>query len=267
MNPQIGLKDARAIFLDASEAAGFDRHEINRLTTLALASDSSPASKRHSDPTELERRWYDSLAAGAPDYGVYDTLWYIAETFACWQVYSRKYIVNCIKAGVFDELGRVDRVIDIGCGIGMTTASFANCFPRADVVGINLRDTTQWKVAEQFSHRFSFTLSPDLPESRADVIFASEFFEHLTDPLAYLQQVLDRTSPRLFICANTFTAPAIGHFPLYRGVDGSYRDGSTTTRVFSQLLRSCGYRRVKEIKFWNDRPQVWRFDSAASGLF
>src|SRR5437868_282209 len=42
---------------------------------------------------ELEVRWYESLAEGKPDYSVYNDPAYVCDIWACWAVYSRKYLL------------------------------------------------------------------------------------------------------------------------------------------------------------------------------
>jgi hypothetical protein len=41
---------------------------------------------------ELEHHWYTSLAAGVPDYGVYDNEYFIGEIWSCWIIYSRRLL-------------------------------------------------------------------------------------------------------------------------------------------------------------------------------
>ena len=258
LNLEMTPKEVRKVFLKAVTCAGFDPDEVDTLTELAVkyASGSTQEQEAMRPLQEEEARWYKSVAEGYPDYGVYNTVWYLAESFACWSIYSRNYLKGCVKLGVFEGLS-VKRVYDLGCGVGLSTANLTSIFPYADIRGTNIRDTTQWKVANVLARLYSFKLDCGVVYTPADIVFASEFFEHIHAPLEYLVEVIEVMQPKLFIVANTFSSPAIGHFPSYR-VGSSERSGKEMSRVFSKTLSDLGYVRDKRFKFWNNRPQLWR---------
>lgn len=212
------------------------------------------------DGQALERAWYDSLAAGSPDYSVYGADAYLAESFACWVVYSRQYL-KAIEShrfpsgGLDADLGGIRSIVDLGCGIGYTTATLRVNYPTAIVRGTNLPGTTQWRFAETLSDEYVFGLSENV-EQEADVVFASEYFEHIEAPVAHLRTVVATAKPKALIVANSFSAKAIGHFDNY-DVDGAKLDGRKTARAFSSELRSLGYQKV-ETQLWNSRPTYWR---------
>lgn len=219
---------------------------------------------------ELEERWYAGLKRGGePDWAVYETDEYLAELWACWAVYSRKYLTGITSpkslapAGIAADIGIVTRAVDLGCGIGLTTALLKLRYPDADVVGTNLDDTQQMRLAIRLSARFGFRTASKLDGGRADLVFASEFFEHIPEPLKYLNEVLDVLEPRTMLIANSFTARAIGHFPSYI-VSGKRLDGKTTAKLFNTELRRRGYEKVKT-KLWNARPAYWRRSGVPGG--
>jgi 2-polyprenyl-3-methyl-5-hydroxy-6-metoxy-1,4-benzoquinol methylase len=203
----------------------------------------------------LEQRWYAALDSGAPDYGVYGDAGYIAETFACWKQYSRRYLRAISAPQVRVLLGDVRSVVDLGCGIGLTSAALAQIFQCA-VYGVDMSDTAQAAVAQRFATRFGFQLARLDQISGADVVFASEFFEHIHTPVAYLRHVLDTLHPTTLIIANSFNTRAIGHFTAYE-IDGAHVDPGRMSRQFNAELRRYGYGKVAT-KFWNNRPAVWR---------
>lgn len=212
---------------------------------------------------ELEARWYASLKGGGePDWAVYETDEYLAEMWACWTVYSRKYLTairgpkSLPPLGVEADIGAVSRVVDLGCGIGLTTALLKLRYPAADVVGTNLDNTQQMRLATRLSERFGFRTASKLEPGDTDLVFASEFFEHVPAPIDYLREVLDTLSPRAMLIANSFTALAIGHFPSYL-VDGRRLDGAATSKLFNTELKRHGYEKAKT-KLWNGRPAYWR---------
>jgi SAM-dependent methyltransferase len=206
---------------------------------------------------QLEQRWYASLAAGAPDYAVYDTPEYLAELWACWVVYSRRYL-RALRASqpVRDSLGEVRTIVDLGCGLGYTTAALRELYPDAVVVGTNLDDTLQTKFARTLAQRHAFAqLALEYVGAPVDLVFASEYFEHHAAPIAHLCEVLDQVQPRALLVANTFTARSIGHFDRY-DVHGVLVEGLVAARAFTQTLQEAGYQQV-DTGFWNGRPAYW----------
>jgi hypothetical protein len=68
--------------------------------------------------------------------------------------------------------------------------------------------------------------------------------------------VLDTLKPRALLIANAFGSQSIGHFPSYK-VKGHSLDPKSTSRAFSDELRSRGYNQVK-MNVWNNRPTYWK---------
>lgn len=248
----------RSILLQIITEAGYNKTEIDELITKAILFTTAPAARREMlrPNQEIEQRWYNSIKQGNPDFDVYNTPWYIAECFACWKVYSRKYLRNCEVSGVFDIITTVNNVLDLGCGVGITTATLADRFPNAEIIGTNILFSMQYNIAKIFGQHFNFKVMEDIPEKRVDIVFASEFFEHLKVPTFYLQYILMKADPKILIVANTFGSPAIGHFPTYLTHEGPTQSGRETARDFTSMLRYYGYKNL-DCHFWNNRPQVW----------
>lgn len=211
----------------------------------------------------LENVWYESLAAGVPDYSVYETDYYLAELWACWVVYSRRYLKEAEKNSSLPPFGvlsdiKPSVIVDVGCGFGFTTAALKQLFPSAKVYATNLPNTFQYRVATRTAEMYGFTLVPDvthIPE-RADLVFASEYFEHFPEPVAHLEEIIRAIQPKSWLIANAFTAKAIGHFINYR-VNGAESDGKATSRAFAKTLNQHGYKKIKT-NLWNNRPSYWR---------
>ena len=208
----------------------------------------------------VEQRWYASLDAGEPDWGVYDDDLYLAETWACWVAYAKRYIKQLIATGVADQLGEVNSVVDLGCGLGYSTAALKETWPDARVYGTNLLHTKQGRFSENMGRDHDFVmLAASVP---ADVVFASEYFEHFQAPLEHLHEVVERCQPTTMIIANSFETKAIGHFKEY-SMDGvTLSGGQLVTKRFNDEVRSLGFKSVREDGFWNGRPTVWRRESA-----
>ena len=220
--------------------------------------------KTDAQPSQLlEQRWYASLQTGVPDYSVYESKYYLAELWACWIIYSRKYLLQIEKANSLPPVGVAQDanprvIVDVGCGFGYTTAALTQLFPNAIVYGTNIPNTLQWRVAQQMSQRYGFQLVSDVTEinDSVDLVFASEYFEHFEKPIDHLHYICNAIKPKHWLIANTFTSPAIGHFNNYQTPAG-LMNGKTTSRMFNQTLRSLHYTKVKT-KLWNNRPAYWK---------
>lgn len=205
-------------------------------------------------------RWYESLERGDPDYSVYMEPVYFAEALFCWNDYSRGYLRALHKNGVVSDLSDVDVVVDLGCGLGLTTAALAEAFPSAKVYGTNLPGSIQYEIARSLSTEHGFEIVEnlrDIPSGGRTLVFASEYFEHFPSPVEHLRDVLEILDPSALVVANTFTGDAIGHFQ-------SYLDGGTTIgrkaigRLFGRELRGRGY--TATWGGWNNKPRLWKND-------
>ena len=217
----------------------------------------------------LETRWYKSLQNGDPDFAVYEHPLYLAEAFYCWFVYSRQCLkeMSSIRRhpprGFLHSLGTVNVIVDLGNGIGFSTAGFAKLYPSATIYGTNVADCDQMKIAKCIADPFetgtpSFQMVPDLKEigATADIVFASEYFEHFEEPIAHLHEVLQYLKPRFLITCNGFGVDGIGHFIEYK--DGeNIVEGKKMSRLFNKEVQKYGYEKIDN-NFWNHRPIVWR---------
>ena len=223
---------------------------------------------------ELETRWYASLESNKPDYSIYNDIAYLSDIWACWNVYSRKYLLN-INSGkslayrdshnnwskyksIVEDIGIIKSVVDLGCGFGYTTAGLKELFTGARVYGTNIKDSTQYKIASYFGNNYGFSLVPDIYSlgTSIDLVFASEYFEHIINATEHLIEIIDILKPKYFITANAFTAKSMGHFYRYK-YNGTYYDGKTTSRLFNKVLRTNGYEKV-HTNLWNSRPAYWK---------
>jgi hypothetical protein len=201
----------------------------------------------------LEDRWYESLARGQPDFAIYDDPLYLADALACFFVYSRDYVEK-IKAIFGDELAS-DSILDVGCGIGMTTAAL-NVLTDGVVVGTQRRGSWQYRFARELALTCDFAVIDDFRALDAiDFVFASEYFEHFERPVDELRAVL-KLKPRRLLIANAFGARSTGHFERYY-VDSRVVSNKLVGRFFNDELRRRGYEQVRT-GFWNNRPAIWR---------
>ena len=145
---------------------------------------------------------------------------------------------------------------DLGCGFGYTSAGLSEIFPETSVVGTNLPNLIQTKVARRVGNRFGFKIARSYKGFQADLVFASEYFEHFPRPVERLIDVIEKVQPTYWLVANSFGTEAIGHFKNYIHEDTTY-DGRQISRLFNKTLRDYGYEKIKT-KCWNNRPAYWK---------
>jgi len=209
----------------------------------------------------LERQWYTALSAGEIDWSVYNADEYLEELWYCWNTYSKQYLNSIVRSGmvncasVFSAMGEIKGVVDLGCGIGYSTARLKQLYPSAAVFGTNFKGTPQAKVAEKLSGKYGFSIVSNVDEISMpiDLVFASEYFEHIQNPLDHLREIVQHLCPKYFIIANAFNTKATGHFTVYQETICQ----SKISRIFWKALRELGYEKVKT-KLWNNRPTFWR---------
>lgn len=259
----------RAYLQHAAEFKKFDQAEAYNLALAAMRYYRGDASQRGvlRSGQALEVRWYASLAAGEPDYSVYDDEFFVSDIWACWVVYSRKYLRHLIspstrhkltgeylQAPLVDSFEGVSSVADLGCGIGYTTAGLKELFPQADVYGTQV-EGFQFKVAEALGSERGFAVVPEVMR-QTDLIFASEYFEHFQKPVDHLAEIIYVAEPKYLILASSFGAKSIGHFDEYY-VGSVMVPNYLIGRIFNQTLRENGYAQVST-SLWNNRPAVFK---------
>jgi 2-polyprenyl-3-methyl-5-hydroxy-6-metoxy-1,4-benzoquinol methylase len=213
---------------------------------------------------DMENNWYESLNNGIADYSVYDSDYYFTDLWACWTIYSRSYlrsIVNKnsldIDKSVLSILNNVKSLVDLGCGIGYTTAALQEIFKDSKVYATNIEGTKQYNFCNELALEYGFKIVPDVSKigHNVDLVFASEYFEHIFEPLNHLQEIIDSINPSYFIIANSFNTRSIGHFYKYKH-NNEMIDQKNISRIFNKKLLHNGYKKLKT-KIWNDKPSIW----------
>ena len=265
-------KDLIAFIEDWSQVSTIDK---NKALTLALEAirytdrtydyfPVNPLSPARDKPfKDVEDRWYKSVDLGAPDYSIYDDQYILSDIWACWVRYSRSYLrmISDAKSlsgtSIVDDMKDVKVIADLGNGFGYTTAALKEMFPQAKVYGTNFEGGTQWKIASINAERHGFTMVPDVSciPDRVDLVFASEYLEHIHEPVAHMAEVYERVSPRYLILASSFGTKSIGHFDSYID-NGKKVDGRMMGRIFNNALRKMDYVKVAT-KCWNNKPAYW----------
>lgn len=247
-------------FEDCSKAISFDKEKLILLTEHILKHfNNKPFDENiNKQYFDIMDRWYASCDTN-PDYSVYSDIEYLCESWVCWKMYSRNSVLVAKKHkfndGIIASDESIKSVYDLGCGTGLTTSLLTQVFPDADVYGTNFEDSYQYKIAQNYGQQYGFIMEPAVSR-KVDLIFASEYFEHIYAPIEHLQEVLDITSPKYAIIANSFNTKAIGHFNYYQFGD-KILPAKQMSKLFSTHMIANGYELLAP-KCWNNRPQVWR---------
>jgi SAM-dependent methyltransferase len=216
----------------------------------------------------LQDKWYKSLMFDNPDFSVYDDAYYLADCWACWKIYSRKYLKSIADSkalgfkdshrnyhnarSVVDDIGEIRSVVDVGCGIGYSTLAIKEIFPMANVYGTNIDGTKQWDLCK----KLGVELRADIEEiSQADLVVAFEYFEHFQDPVEHLKQIVETLQPKYFLIASSFGTTSIGHF-----ISQKYNNKIVVSkgfgRIFNRELRKMGYTQ-QPTNIYNHKPSYW----------
>lgn len=218
---------------------------------------------------EMRDKWYDSLKQGTPDYSIYESGEYLAEVWFCWETCSKKYLRNLQipklypPNGIQDDNKDSELIVDMGNGVGITTAALRMMFPSSKIIGTNVEPSEQFTIALQLGETYDFTMVGDMRQitTQPDLAIAFEYFEHFEQPLQHLEQTIGATKPKRLLIANTFNQPATGHFIEYL-IDDKPTHGSKLGRLFNNALRDIGYEKIKT-KLWNNRPTYWKLRTNA----
>ena len=209
---------------------------------------------------ELSTKWYDDLEHEHERniYEVYNHDYYFIDIFNCFVTYSRDYIKRIIKSSHFQELKDAKVIVDIGCGISYSTCLLKQIFPEAKVYAINLKGTKQWKLCEIMAQRFDFNLVESIHdiEESVDILWASEYFEHIYNPIEHVDDIIKTLNPKHMIVANSFNTWGMGHFTKY-DVYGTIVSQDKVSKMFNQHLMAKQYENVK-CGIWNNKPIVWK---------
>lgn len=210
----------------------------------------------------LEDRWYKS---NCTDFSIYDDEYYFADIWLCFLKFSRKHLKQLSKPNsigfyqghsFYDISKTAKTILDLGCGISYSTIALQQQYPEATVTATNLRETKQWDFCALMAQKYGFNLVGNISEINRDqeIVFASEYFEHISNPVEHLQEVL-YLNPKYLVIANSFNTKGIGHFKMYKNGKTLIPENKIG-KVFNDFLKKNGYERVKT-NYWNNTPNIW----------
>lgn len=215
----------------------------------------------------LTDQWYFHLRNNDLEsaYSVYNDDYYFTDVWNCFVTYSRTYLRRFYKVSIDDTYSILDmtkqskKIVDIGCGIGYTTAALTQMYHDVKVYGLNLKNTKQWTFCEKVSEKYAFNMIESIEEidDKVDIVFASEFFEHVIDPIGYVTDLVFKISPKYMIISNAFNTRSIGHFDRYHiASENRVVESADISKKFNKCLTNLGYKRIKTTLF-NGKPNVW----------
>tara|TARA_Y100001972_G_scaffold125622_1_gene177236 strand:- start:597 stop:1334 length:738 start_codon:yes stop_codon:yes gene_type:complete len=199
---------------------------------------------------ELQDKWYKSLEDEKPYYDVYDLSFFLIAGFDCFIKYSRNYIKLLYKNEITNKLiSSCKTIIDVGNGTGHSTKCLRECFSDCEVYGTNILDSYQYKHNIHIGNKMI-----ELKDQQIDCFILFDFMEHIEAPVEYINNIINKHKPKVLIFANSFNTECIGHFKKYKHND-MIIDQSKMSRFFNNELKKR-FKKV-EVKFWNNRPQVY----------
>ena len=216
----------------------------------------------------LEKKWYESLERNTPDYSVYEDKNYYVDVWCCWIMYSRLYIKHLqrsltlkdrynLEESISDVINKNSKsVIDLGCGLGYSTAGLKEVFPNQEVYGYNIKGSDQYKFNEFVGKKYDFKMIDDYSKvGNIDTVFASEYFEHFERPIEHLEDIIKNLEPKYLLIANSFNTDSIGHFREYKHNDEVIDESKASLR-WNRALENMGYKKIHP-KIFNHKPSLF----------
>jgi hypothetical protein len=207
-------------------------------------------------------QWYLYYEPEGKDMEMYAAIEFVIHAFHCWHFYSKHSVRKAVKW--FGQYAPgVQSILDVGAGIGATTAQLAQDMPDRSLYYANL-EGWQWDASASL---FSMLDLPNLSMVRdelsvaADAVIAMEYMEHFKDPITESRRLLSNPRVQVYFDASSFTIKSAGHWSHYM-VDGYQVEPTRIRRLFNTALREMGFVPAQNVipdcrSFWNNLPAVW----------
>jgi len=127
-------------------------------------------------------------------------------------------------AYLIPHLTRGSGVLDVGCGPGNLTAEMAERVAPAPVIGVDYASVIVDAAQQTHQRRnLSFAVGDvyglNYPDNSFDVVHAHQVLQHLTDPVAALQEMMRVTRPGGLLAVRDADYEAMQWFPEPHGLD------------------------------------------------
>lgn len=216
---------------------------------------------------QLTDEWYKRIKADSSEnssaFNLYGDQFYFTDLIKCYGDWSERSIKSLKNKNFFNDF-KFDVVVDVGCGLGLSTNLLREMCPNAKVFGTNLPNTDQYTFCKTQAKKNGWILVPNsshvshLEQGKSVFVFASEYFEHFRNPISELDGILEELKPTAIAAANAFKVRALGHFnDNYITSDGEQIKSRTMAIKFNQCLKDAGFERLNKYKCYNAKPELW----------
>ncbi len=175
----------------------------------------------------INNAFYDDLAEG----------WYTASNHPIALLRAE----NAVRIPwILSEIGEAKTVLDIGCGAGILTNTFAQKGHR--VSGIDLsapsievargRDTTR-----QVDYRVASAYELPYPDQTFDVVCAMDVLEHVEEPLRLIQEASRVLKPGGLFFFHTFNRNWLSYLLIIKGVDWAVPNAPKNMHVYPLFIK------------------------------
>jgi len=188
------------------------------------------------------------------DFSKYYDYEYLYIALNCFKKYSK----NCVLK-IFEYLKdkKIEKILDFGAGIGLTTNLLQDLFLDSPVYYTNLESSLQNKYFLENKNndiKILNSLEEILLNGPYDLIVACELFEHIEKPISLLKNLM-RVCNNYFGIENSFNTDAYGHFKEFNHYGINYKPDDIT-KLFLRNIRSQ-FEEI-EIEAWNFRPRIFK---------
>lgn len=165
-------------------------------------------------------------------------------------------LINPLTVPVLERIPQegVRRILDLGCGQGLTTRMLAERFPEASFVGLEYDQALVDYASGQAESRMKFQQGDaahlPFPDASFDLVFTRYLLVHLPDPNAAIREMLRVARPGGFVMAYEPDCSVSASHPPYAGVDTSHYlwqklfANPYLGRELNHRFRECGARNL-----------------------
>ena len=205
--------------------------------------------------------WINEYRDSGNDELFYDRIEYLWGCLGSYYNSSKGYIPKIKTA--FEKMNYVPKtVLDFGAGVGLATYDLAELLSNTTVYYYNISEI-QTSLFKEMLKQFpidNIVIIDDPLSVNAEVVFCSEFFEHIKTPEDALKYIMGIPGVKHILEASSFRfSDVAGHYEtfIFDNVEVSCNDAQ---KNFNKLMRRYGFQlsnKVYNVSCWNNRPNIW----------